>query len=155
MSDPADSPVIICMASPCVMSGFRDLPLPDNNVPAVAVPLQDPADVLTFLPEMMAASAGAGMGAAAGLPGQAPPTQNPLFSSGDRTQGPSGHPVSPGSTTPRGTHVTSGSVSKLFAIAPQLVGPYSNLQTPPETGSSGVYSGVSHLVESGGLLCLI
>ena len=137
------------------MSGFRSSPLPDKTVLAVAVPLRDSPDVLAFLPEMMAAGAGAGMGAAAGLPGQAPPTHNPLFSSRDRAQGPSGHPVSPGSITPRGTHATSGSVSELFAIVPQFVGPYSKLQTSPETGSSGVYSGVSHLVQSGGLLCLI
>ena len=60
--------------------------------------------------------AAAGAGAAAGLPGQAPPTHNPLYSTGDHaTQGAiAGHPVSPGST-PRGTHVTSGSGSETLA----------------------------------------
>ena len=61
-----------------------------------------------------AAAVGAGVGAAAGMPGQSPPTHNPLFASGDRvTQGAlAAHPVSPGSTTPRGTNVTSGSASE-------------------------------------------
>lgn len=73
-----------------------------------------PADVSA------AAAAGAGVGAAAGMPGQAPPTHNPLFASGDRvTQGAlAGHPVSPGSTSPRGTNITSGSGSE--SRAPDL-----------------------------------
>ena len=100
----------------------------------------------------MAAGAGAGMGAAAGLPGQAPPTQNPLFSSGDRTQGPSGHPVSPGSITPRGTHVTSGSVSELFAIVPQFVAHILNYKPLQRQVRQG-YTQVCHIWYSREVCC--